>query len=621
MIYHNLLGRRRRAKIPTDGYKVGHHLMYVPGTKKVVSNLTPRNVKYMHSLAKEIVVAGVQSTIIKVVEFFDKEFFMVMEREILKSQYNLESEMGRATYEVELGKIKDRVMTDIQEDLSHYTNTPYDITHFSKLWDYGYLPIEVLAIEEGTVVPVNTPTFLYHNTEDDMFWLTNFLESMISSEIWKPMHSASTIFGARKLTFKYLLETDQHNKGFLDYANHDFSFRGLQGIDSAGNSAMAFLFGSRGSDTVPVLSDADYYYATPNASETIFATEHAVQTSYGKEGEEEGMRHIITNVFPTGPVALVSDSYDFFKVHSETIYALKEEILNRDGKVVFRGDSGNPADIICGHEIEEIDAKDEGHFKTIVEDILHEQLVEETPHGEQGDDITSLFRWEGKVYKVTYSPFWNRHDKQYYYIDRYSSINPIKMEEVEYTPEMKGQIELLWECFGGTINDQGYKVLNPKVGAVYGDGINFDRADEIYRRLEQKGFACSNITYGWGAFSLGYATRDNLGLAVKAVYIEKTIISEVDGVEKYETLGVDIFKDPKTDPNKRSRRGLLRVIRDKVTGVIVTEESCTWEQVYSEENLLKPVFKNGELLRSTTLDEIRTRVNRQIEERYEVAMG
>lgn len=619
MIYYNLLNRRRRTKIPTDGYKTGHHLMYVPGVKKVVSNLTPRNVKYMHDLAKEIVVGGAQMTVIKVVDFFNHNFFLTMEREALKKEYNLDSPLGVATYNNELEKLKSRVMTDIKEDLSSYTGTDYNIDHFSKLWDYGYLPIEIMAIEEGTIVDPNTPVIVFMNTEDDMFWLTNFLETPISSEFWKPMHSASMVYGARKLAYKYLLKTDKDNIAFLEFQNHDFSFRGMQGIESAGSSGLGFAFGTMGSDTVPVLSDADYYYSTPNSVFSIFATEHAVQTSYTKELEEEGILHLIKTQFPNGNISLVSDSYDFFKIHTETIYNLKEEILSRDGKVVFRGDSGDPVDIICGHVIESLPGDNYEEFLDIAKDVLHQELVEETPHGECGGDNSKVFQWEndGKYYKVTYSPDWNRHDKRFYFIDNYG--DNISAVEVEYTPEMKGQIELLWECFGGTVNDQGYKVLNSKVGAIYGDGINFDRAEEIFERLMKKGFASSNIVLGWGSFSLGYATRDNQGSAVKATYIEKTVVVvDEDGNESHKTVGVDIFKDPKTDPGKRSRKGLLRVVRDEKTGGIVTEETCTWEQVRSEENLLKTIFKDGKLIKSTTLTEIRERINQNIQKEYAI---
>lgn len=513
--------------IPTDGYKVGHHMMYPENTVKVVSNFTPRNVKYMPNEAKDIVVFGIQYTFKKINDLFNKEFFKSDEKKRLKELYNPDSIIGVAVYKTKIKELKDSVIENIKLQLDSYTNTDYDTAHLSRLWDLGYLPIKVNALEEGTILTkTNIPILVYQNTIDEFFWVTNFLETLISAELWKPMHSASISFGAKKLVNKFALETDKDNLIATDFQNHDFSFRGMQSLESATSSGLGFLTSSLGTDTLPTLQAANYYYNTPNAAFSVFATEHAVMTAYGKETEIEGFERLI-NLFPTGILSLVSDSYDFFKVHTETIYKLKDKILNRDGKIVFRGDSGDPCDIICG---------------------------------------TSKYFGEGK------------------------------------TPEEKGQIELLWECFGGTINNQGYKVLDSHVGAIYGDGINFERANEILNRLKQKGFASTNIIFGWGSYSMGYATRDNQGSAVKATYIERLINEK--------RVGIPIFKDPKTDSNKKSAKGLLTVLKEDNN--LILKDECSWEEFNSSENQLKPIFENGKFLQEVTLDEIRERINKLV---------
>ena len=517
--------------IPTDGYKTGHHLMYPENTVTVVSNFTPRNVKYMHEMAKSIVVFGVQYALKKIVDLFDDEFFLTEKREDLKKQFSLTSELSKATFKVELENLKQTIIKPLKEELDSYTGSDYDVTHFSNLWDLGYLPIEVRALEEGTVLHnVNIPILTYFNvTKQDtlsFFWVTNFLESVISAEIWKPMHSASISFGARKLVNKYAKETDQHNLGATNFQNHDFSFRGMQGLESAMASGLGFLTCSMGTDTLPALSASEYYYNTRDAAHSVFATEHAVMTAYGKETEIDGFRRLI-KLFPNGILSMVADSYDFFKIHSETLYELKDEIMARDGKLVLRGDSGDPVDIICG---------------------------------------TNRKFGEGK------------------------------------TPEEKGQIELLWECFGGTVNDQGYKVLDSHIGAIYGDGINFERAVDIMERLKEKGFASTNITFGWGSYSMGYATRDNQGSAVKATYIEKL---KADGTIE----GINIFKDPKTDPGKKSAKGLLKVIKD-ADGNYSVKDECTWDEVNADDNELKVIFRNGKFVKETTLTEVREKLEK-----------
>ena len=327
-------------------------------------------------------------------------------------------------------------------------------------------------------------------------------------------------------------------------------------------------------------------------------------TAYGKETEIEGFKRLI-KTFPTGILSLVSDSYDFWKVHTETIYELREEILRRDGKLVFRGDSGDPVDIICGtgNKYRELKYFPEGEvLPEYFEDYLLDEVSENTPHGEHGVvEYEQTYIIRGEIYKAKiHNISWNRHDKQYYYIDMYEKAD-ITVEKVEQTPEHKGAVELLWDCFGGTVNDQGYKVLNPKVGAIYGDGINFERATQICERLKAKGFASTNIVFGWGSWSMGMCSRDSQGCAVKATYIEKQSENDIEGIE--------IFKEPKTDHGKNSAKGLLRVIKDCEEGEYKLEQQCTWDDVESEDNQLKIIFKNGQFIKRVNLQDIRNNLN------------
>jgi nicotinamide phosphoribosyltransferase len=214
------------------------------------------------------------------------------------------------------------------------------------------------------------------------------------------------------------------------------------------------------------------------------------------------------------------------------IIELKEEILLRDGKLVIRPDSGDPVDIICGKEMV-------------------------FSHNNKDGNGTTL--------------------KQ----------NPNENERL-------GVIELLWNVFGGTINEQGYKILDSHIGAIYGDSINLDRAEQICSRLEAKGFASTNVVLGIGSFTYQFNTRDTFGFAMKATYVE------INGV------GQEIFKDPITDDGvKKSAVGLLKVFKEK--GVIKLQDKCTWEE--EETGLLKVIYKDGTTYNNTTLTEIRERLN------------
>jgi nicotinamide phosphoribosyltransferase len=259
----------------------------------------------------------------------------------------------------------------------------------------------------------------------------------------------------------------------------------------------------------------------------------------GKEDEADTFRRLL-NTYPKGILSVVSDTWDLWKVCTEHVVTLKEEILARDGKLVIRPDSGDPADILCGL-----------------------------------NTCSGMYSAE----QALHSSF-------------------------------KGVIELLWDAFGGTVNEQGYKVLDPHIGAIYGDSITIDRADEICRRLESKGFASTNVVLGIGSFTYQYNTRDTFGFAMKATYVE--VLKPIEGKSKEEWIfeGREIFKDPITDDGtKKSATGLLWV--DKNTeGDYVLFDKVTWEG--EGRGFLQTIYSNGEFHSTTDLTTIRQRVQSNI---------
>ena len=178
----------------------------------------------------------------------------------------------------------------------------------------------------------------------------------------------------------------------------------------------------------------------------------------------------LLKIYPTGILSVVSDTFDLWSVLTKVIPTLKEEILSRDGKLVIRPDSGDPDDILCGISDTKIFSKE-----------------------------------NGKIFKNgKYKSYLD--DRGFEIYGKYEKGNEVS--ETEY----KGVIELLWDIFGGTTNEQGYKVLNPHIGAIYGDSITLERADNICRRLEAKGFASTNVVFGIGSFTYQFNTRDSFGL-------------------------------------------------------------------------------------------------------------
>lgn len=315
----------------------------------------------------------------------------------------------------------------------------------------------------------------------------------------------------------------------------------------------------------------------------------------------------LMNQFPSGLLSVVSDTYDIWDVckPNGVLSKLKDEILQRDGKIVIRPDSGDPVDIICGKSVNAKIIRDD--FEDVdgwIEETLIDIVNDETPHGEHGvTEKSELFFHKGEYFVGTITNiYWNRHDKQYYYIDMWEKANIIK-KPVENISEVKGVVELLWDIFGGTINEQGYKVLDPHIGAIYGDSITPQRAKEICERLEAKGFASTNVVLGIGSFTYQYVTRDTHGFAMKATYCE---VKEHIADEVFETRGREIFKDPITDDGtKKSAKGLLMV--EKEDDKYVLYDQVNWKKENSGE--LQTIFKDGKYYNQTTLTEIRKRLS------------
>ena len=482
----------------TDGYKTGHHLQYPQNTTLVYSNFTPRSNKYAPKGCDQVVSFGQQMVMKQIHEAFQNEFF---------------------------SKPKEEVCGEMKRELSLYLGTDYDVSHFEALHDLGYLPIHVKGIEEGTLVPIRVPVLTIYNTHPKFYWVTNYLETILSNLLWKPMTSATIAHTYRKVLTKWQEKTDAEKGWFIDWQGHDFSMRGMDSVDAVISSGLGHLTSFSGTDSLPTLHGARKFYGEDGfIGGSVNATEHSVMCAGGSDDEVGTFKRLL-ETYPTGILSIVSDTWDLWKVCTEHVVTLKEEILARDGKLVIRPDSGDPVDILCGK------------------------------FNDKGEPVS-----------------------------KYRNI-----------PIDKGVIELLWDVFGGTVNEQGYKVLDSHIGAIYGDSITIDRADEICKRLEAKGFASTNVVLGIGSFTYQYNTRDTFGFAMKATYVE------LDGV------GREIFKDPITDDGtKKSATGLLKVFKTTLEGDIVLHDHVSWAE--ENEGILKTVYKDGVFQNTTTLTKIRAKL-------------
>jgi nicotinamide phosphoribosyltransferase len=481
-------------QIPTllcDFYKISHREQYPEKTEMVYSTWIPRSGAHLPRVEK-VVCFGILGFVLELDQIFRQSFF---------------------------SQPKETVVAEYSRYLKYClgVNTPYT-KHLEELHDLGYLPLKIKALPEGTLVPFRVPMLTVENTDPRFFWLTNYIETAASALLWKPATTASLAYTYRKMLDSYAMLTTGSIRG-VEFQGHDFSMRGMSGIDDAARSGAGHLLSFVGTDTIPAIQYIEEYYGGDIEKEligcSVNASEHSVMCAGGADTEYETFLRLIKDVYPTGIVSIVSDTWDLWKVITEILPRLKEDILARDGKVVIRPDSGEPVDIICG-------------------------------------DLKA---------------------------------NP------EH-PAYKGVIELLWDTFGGQVTEQGYKVLNPAIGAIYGDAITLDRCEQICERLMAKGFATTNMVYGIGSYTYQYITRDSLGFAMKSTSVI------IDGQEK------PIYKDPVTDNGvKKSARGRVKVVQ-----VGDTLAYADLDHPREGQDLLRDVFVNGQMFNVEKFSSIRERL-------------
>jgi nicotinamide phosphoribosyltransferase len=323
----------------TDGYKVDHRRQYPNQTTLVYSNWTPR--KSRIEGIESVVFYGLQYFIKRyIIEDFEKNFFSQPKAEVCK----------RYTRRID----------------NYLGPNQVGIKHIEDLHDLGYIPMVFKALPEGVSVPIRVPMFTMYNTLPQFFWLTNYFETLLSTTVWMPCNSATIAKEYRKILDKYAAETSSVPE-FVDWQGHDFSMRGMAGLEAALMSASAHLLSFTGSDTIPVVDFLETYYNADSDKElvggSVAATEHSVMCMGTNTGEQETFERLITEVYPNGIVSIVSDTWDLWKVLTEYLPNLKEQVLARDGKVVIRPDSGDPVDIICGNP----NGKSEAEKKGVIE--------------------------------------------------------------------------------------------------------------------------------------------------------------------------------------------------------------------------------------------------------------
>lgn len=306
--------------LESDAYKVDHRRQYPAGTTRVYSNFTNRGSR----------IPGIEGVV-----HFGLQAFL--------QRYCIEA------FEPFFAADEDQVAAEYEEAINSILGpNAVGSDHIRALHRLGYLPLRFAAVPEGTIVPLKVPSFTVENTLPEFFWLTNFIETVVSASVWHPSTVATIAH-----QYRILLDRAASNTGSapasVDFQLHDFSYRGQVGTEAAAASGAGHLLSFLGSDTLATLDWVRRYYPGDNGTilGSVPATEHSVMCAGGQDDEFGTYSHLL-DVYPSGIVSIVSDTWDLWHVVTEILPQLKERIMSRDGKVVIRPDSGDPADILCG---------------------------------------------------------------------------------------------------------------------------------------------------------------------------------------------------------------------------------------------------------------------------------
>lgn len=576
--------------LKTDFYKVTHMLQYRDNITHFTSYLTPRGSRFQ-SIDK-MVVFGIANFVNEYLfKGFNEEFF-----------------------DVEWPVVRNEVVEVLEKGLGYpqrlVNNT---LVKIGALHNLGYLPIEINGLPEGSICPMQMPAIEIRSTDFAFAWVAQSIESLLSCEFWHPTMSATIAHEYAKIA---KAAYDKTVCG-VDYktAMCDFSMRGQESYESAVASGAGFLTSFYNCSTVEsrYYIERNYVHGEKVRVNGLTSTEHSVMCSdFSLCGDErETLKRLLTEVYPDVSFSAVSDSYDFWRLVTEILPTLKEEIENHKGFIGIRHDSDEPVHALCGvksinlNELlcEELKFNNFEDFENLVYEIVNDDL-----HLDD-EEVYFEYKSKNKTYKGVFgiTPYIESYDHK----GREWIAYETTFLREEKTPEDKGLVEVLYELFGGEKNDKGYVVINPKVKAVYGDSITIPRAKEIYDRLKKKGFAANNVSLGVGSFSMECLeedgvlkpfTRDSFSIAVKATYGRKRI---ADG-----EVGFPIFKDPKGCEGKKSLKGLCRVVKEDGEFKVIqnlTEEKYNAYQTHEMVNY----FKDGKPVKYS-FEDVRNRLEESI---------
>ena len=292
-----------------DSYKASHFLQYPPNTTQVSSYIEARGGQY-----KNAVFFGLQ--------MFIKEY-------LTKPITNADVDEAKVIF--------DAHGVPFNESGWRYIVNEYD----------GFLPIEIEAIPEGTVIPVKNAMVQVINTDPNCAWLTSYVETALLRAVWYPTTVATVSWNCRQVIQRYMEETSESTDG-IEFKLHDFGARGATSEEAAAIGGAAHLVSFQGTDNISSIMAARRYYDAEMAGFSIPAAEHSTITSWGKDNELAAYENMLDQFSGPGKiVAVVRDSYDLWNA-IDNIWGdeLRAKVESTGGTLVVRPDSGDPISIV-----------------------------------------------------------------------------------------------------------------------------------------------------------------------------------------------------------------------------------------------------------------------------------
>jgi nicotinamide phosphoribosyltransferase len=395
----------RNLVLETDSYKFTHWKQYPPGTEFVYSYLESRG-----GMFGQVVFFGLQYYLQRYLSGV-----VVTEEDVREARRFVDQHLGPGMF--------------------NYEGWMHIVRRHG-----GKLPVMIKAVAEGNVVDVSNVLLTIENTDPACYWLPNYLETLLL-KVWYPITVGTLSRAIRRVILSALDRSG--DPSLIDFKLHDFGYRGVSSEETAGIGAAAHLINFKGTDTVAGIRVLQQYYGSQEMEGfSVPAAEHSTITSWGRENEAEAYRNMLTQ-FPTGIVAVVSDSYNVYSA-SEKLWGelLRDQVLAREGTLVVRPDSGIPRETVL---------------------------------------------------KV---------------------------------------LQILGDKLGYEMNAKGYRVLNPKVRVIQGDGVNFWTIQDMLMAVNRAGWSADNISFGMGGALLQQLNRDTQKFAFKTSNVT------VNGNDR------EVFKDP-----------------------------------------------------------------------------